>query len=60
MTDFYQSQRAMRAMRQAALQRGVIGVLDVGSTKVSCLILKFDGVAYQEEADGVGPLAGQS
>ena len=60
MTDFYQSQRAMRAMRQAALQRGVIAVLDVGSTKVSCLILKFDGLAYRDEADGVGPLAGQS
>ena len=60
MTDFYQSQRAMRAMRQAALQRGIIGVLDVGSTKVSCLILKFDGVAYKEGADGVGPLSGQS
>lgn len=60
MTDFYQSQRAMRAMRQAALQRGLIAVLDVGSTKVSCLILKFDGLAYRDEADGVGPLAGQS
>ena len=27
---------------------------------MSCLILKFDGLAYRDEADGVGPLAGQS
>ncbi len=30
MSDFYQSQRMMRMMRQAALQRGVIAVLDIG------------------------------
>lgn len=60
MTDFYQSQRAMRAMRNAALQRGIIAVLDVGSTKICCLILKFDRVTYRDDADGVGPIAGQS
>lgn len=60
MTDFYQSQRAMRAMRNAALQRGIIAVLDVGSTKICCLILKFDRVTHRDDADGVGPIAGQS
>ena len=43
MTDLYESQRAMRAMRRAAIQRGVIAILDVGTSKIACLILRFDG-----------------
>ncbi len=43
MTDLYQSQRAMRNMRRAAMQRGVIAILDVGTSKIACLVLKFDG-----------------
>jgi hypothetical protein len=43
MTDLYQTQRAMRNMRRAAMQRGVIAILDIGSSKVACLILRFDG-----------------
>ena len=50
----------MRAMRSAALQRGVIAVLDVGSSKIGCLILKFDGTEENIDGDGVGSLAGQS
>lgn len=46
----YDLQRAMRARRDVALRRGVIAVLDIGSTKVSCLILQF----VPEEA-GEGP-----
>ena len=60
MTDFYQSQRAMRAMRQAAMQRGVVAILDVGTSKIGCLVLRFDGPERLCEADGVGPMAGQS
>ncbi|MDG1282854.1 MAG: cell division protein FtsA [Pseudorhodobacter sp.] len=60
MTDFYHSQRAMRNMRRVAMQRGVIAVLDIGSSKVACLILRFDGVERLRESDGVGPMAGQS
>ena len=60
MTDLYQSQRAMRNMRQAAMQRGVIAILDVGSSKIACLILRFDGENRLNDADGVGPMAGQS
>ena len=58
--ELYQTQRAMRAMRTAALQRGVVAVLDVGSSKIGCLILKFEGLEEKIEADGVGSLAGQS
>jgi cell division protein FtsA len=60
MTDLYQSQRAMRNMRRAALQRGVIAVLDVGTSKIACLILRFDGLEDTRDTDGVGAMAGQS
>jgi hypothetical protein len=59
-TDLYQTQRAMRNMRRAAMQRGVIAILDVGTSKIACLILRFDGEADCAKADGVGPMAGQS
>nr|WP_237684971.1 cell division protein FtsA [Szabonella alba] len=50
----------MRNMRRAAIQRGVIAVLDIGSSKVACLILRFDGDRQFRETDGVGPMAGQA
>ncbi len=59
MTDLYQSQRAMRNMRRAAMQRGVIAILDVGTSKIACLVLRFDGPESPRE-DGLGALAGQS
>ena len=59
MTDLYQSQRAMRNMRRAALQRGLVAVLDVGTSKIACLVLRFEpGVEPRE--DGLGSLAGQT
>ncbi|SLN26042.1 Cell division protein FtsA [Pseudoruegeria aquimaris] len=60
MNDLYAQQRAMRNMRQAAMQRGVIAILDVGTSKIACLILRFDGPASFSETDGVGSMAGQS
>ncbi len=60
MTNFYQTQRAMRNMRRAAMQRGVIAVLDVGSSKIACLILRFDGPEKRRDGDAVGSMAGQS
>ena len=59
MTDLYQSQRAMRNMRRAAMQRGVIAILDVGTSKIACLVLRFDGPERFRE-DGLGSMAGQS
>jgi cell division protein FtsA len=59
MTDLYQSQRAMRQMRRAAIQRGVVAVLDLGTSKIACLVLRFDP-GQRAEADGVGRMAGQS
>ena len=60
MVDLYELQRAMRAMRQSALQRGALSILDLGSTKIGCLILRFDGLDPSLASDQVGSLAGQS
>ena len=60
MTDLYQSQRAMRQMRRAAMQRGVLAILDVGTSKIACMILRFDGTEREYSEDGVGNMAGQS
>ncbi|MCR8546485.1 cell division protein FtsA [Salipiger sp. P9] len=59
MIELYESQRAMRNMRKAAMQRGVVAILDVGSSKIACLVLRFDGSEKMGD-DGVGSLAGQS
>ncbi len=58
MTLLYQTQRAMRAKRTEALRRGMIAVLDIGTFKVACLVLRFDGAQIEE--DGIGAMAGQS
>ncbi|MFW8594756.1 cell division protein FtsA [Cribrihabitans neustonicus] len=60
MTDLYQSQRAMRQIRRQALQRGVVAILDIGSSKIACLVLRFDGSAKLSEDGSIGSLAGQS
>ncbi|WP_127116171.1 cell division protein FtsA [Shimia sediminis] len=60
MIELYEFQRAMRNMRKAAMQRGVVAVLDVGSSKIACLVLRFDGSDRLAEVEGIGPMAGQS
>ncbi|WP_134681214.1 cell division protein FtsA [Paracoccus ravus] len=60
MKDLYLGQKAMRNMRRQAMQRGVIAVLDIGTSKIACLVLQFDGPGQFRETDGVGPMAGQS
>ena len=60
MTDLYQSQRAMRRMRRQAMDRGLVAILDIGTAKIACLILRFDGPDRLPLHDGVGSLAGQS
>lgn len=59
MHDLYESQRAMRNMRKAAMQRGVVAILDVGTSKIACLVLRFDEMEMGE-TEGVGSMAGQS
>ncbi len=60
MSNQYEAQRAMRNMRKAAMQRGVIAVLDVGTSKIACLVLRFDGTDKFSGADEMGSKAGQS
>ncbi|WP_083099372.1 cell division protein FtsA [Pseudophaeobacter leonis] len=60
MTDLYQSQRAMRQMRRQAMQRGVVAILDIGSSKIACLVLRFDGTGRLSADNSIGSLAGQS
>lgn len=60
MTDLYQAQRMMRRMRRQAMERGVIAVLDIGSSKIACFVLRFDGLDRAPLVDGVGSLAGQA
>ncbi len=60
MMDPYTSQRAMRQMRRAAIQRGVIAVLDVGSYKVSALVLKIEPNQSAPKTPGIGNLGGQA
>ena len=47
-------------MRRQALQRGVVAILDVGSSKIACLVLRFDGTGRLSEDNSIGSLAGQS
>jgi cell division protein FtsA len=60
MKDLYQTQRAMRQMRRQAMQRGVVAILDVGTSKIACLVLRFDGSGRLSEDNSIGPMAGQS
>ena len=60
MMDLYDSQRSMRHMRKLAMQRGVVAILDVGSSKIACLVLRFDGTGRMSEEGEIGSLAGQS
>lgn len=60
MKHLYETQRAMRNMRTAAMQRGVIAILDVGTSKVACLVLRFDGPERFGDSDSIGSMAGQS
>ena len=60
MNDLYQTQRMMRGLRKSAIQRGVLAVLDVGSSKVACLILQFDNSSHLLSGEVIGSMAGQS
>lgn len=57
MNSLYESQKAMRSKRRAALQRGVVAVLDIGTSKVVCLVLQFDPSVQVDASDGVGAIA---
>ncbi|MHA1128820.1 MAG: cell division protein FtsA, partial [Alphaproteobacteria bacterium] len=39
--SLFEMQREMRARREAAVRRGVVAILDIGTSKVACLVLQF-------------------
>lgn len=41
MSDLYRAQKTMRQIRRGAAQRGIIALLDIGTSKISCLLLRF-------------------
>jgi len=52
--SLFETQRAMRQRREAALRRGVVAVLDIGSSKVACLILQFAPHPADDGAPDIG------
>ena len=50
MNDLFETQREMRHRREAAVKRGVMAVLDVGSYKISCLVMQFSGEDFEAGA----------
>ena len=57
MQNLYESQRSMRQKRRAALQRGVVAIFDVGSSKIVCMILQFDPSVQKNASEGMGAIA---
>jgi cell division protein FtsA len=52
-------QRTLRARRAVAMKRGLVAVLDIGTSKFACLVLKFDPDAAEAQTpEGVGNLNG--
>lgn len=60
MNDLLQSQRAIRAKRQDALRRGTVAILDIGTFKISCLILQFEAGRETQNDDHTMHMAGWS
>ena len=59
MPHLYETQRAMRLRRRAALQRGVVAILDVGTAKIACMILQFDPSVQMDAQEDMSAMANQ-
>ncbi len=60
MTHLYDTQKAMRQRRRAALQRGLVAILDVGTSKIACMILQFDSSVQFDAQEGMTSVASHS
>lgn len=49
MSELFEAQRAMRQRREAALRRGVVAILDMGTSKIACLVLQFTPERIESE-----------
>ncbi len=54
----FASQRMMRDQLRSALKRGLLAVLDIGTDKTACLILKIDPARLTESRSEPGHLGG--
>lgn len=57
MTTLYDSQRSLRQKRRAALQRGLVAILDIGTSKIACFIVQFDQSVQSSAQLGKGVIA---
>ncbi|MCP5074919.1 MAG: cell division protein FtsA [Rhodobacteraceae bacterium] len=57
MTYLYETQKAMRQRRRAALQKGLVAILDVGTSKIACMILQFDPSVQFDAQEGMTAVA---
>ncbi len=57
MTDPYELQRTLRTIREVAQQRGVLAVLDIGTSKIGCLVLRLDQVYKADNTDLAVPFS---
>jgi len=46
--DDLQPFRTMRSRLQAAVKRGRLGLIDIGSSKITCMVLKLDPARLEE------------
>jgi cell division protein FtsA len=57
MTTLYDAQRSLRQKRRAALQRGLVAILDIGTSKIACFIVQFDPSVQSRAQMGSGVIA---
>lgn len=58
--SLYEQQRSMRQTRLAAIRSGVIGIIDIGTSKISALVMEFNPEMLCGDPFGNGVLIAQS
>ena len=56
--SLFHAQRAMRDQLRSALKRGLVGLLDIGTSKTSCLVLRIDPAKLAVSSGEEGALGG--
>ena len=44
MKNYFQGQKVFSKRRELAIRKGILGVLDIGSSKITCFALEFPKV----------------
>ena len=48
MKDLFQAQRVFAKRRELAIRKGTLGILDLGSSKITCFALEFPKLSSDE------------